>query len=273
MQTLYTSITFSFLRKIEQASLENDKELVIGLGLEPEHADRIAAFRAADVFKLSRIYKIVNIDIDEQLLLMAVDKANEGSFIEENIQDAELTGELLRMLSLQSMEVSNQKYLIDEFDISESAIEVIRNLTLFDISKVVKTGIHFYSITADEHKLPMALDFIESHYREEESINKLIEADASFPMVHALTGMQKKAFQIVRKQKGLLQSTGTGGAPKRLDQEQAHIAYEAWCNSEGKPLIERCLAVHKAVDIGLRHLWPRIEEFRRYEQGEEVTLA
>lgn len=272
MQYLYTSVTFTFLGKIERAALENDKERILSLGLEPEQADRIAALRAGDVFKLSRIFQIINIKLDEDLLLIAFNKAGEGDFVQHDIEDANITNELLRMLSYEAVQSVNHEYISQEFGLSHSTIAQLSKLTLIDIARIVKTGIHFYTVSADEWRLPMALDFIEEQHREEENINKLIEADASYPMVHALTGMQKKPFQTIRKNMGLLQSSSTGGAPKQLDQEQSHIAYKAWQDSEGLPIVDRCLAVHEAVNVGLRHLWPRIEEFRRHETGEEVTI-
>lgn len=273
MQTLYASVSFSFLRKVEEATLSNDKEAVYNLGLDPEQADQISKMRAADVFKLARIYQLVNIEIDEELLKHSIEQAEQGITVQANIPDAELTGELLRNLSNEAMDSFNHELMTKEFGLSSDMLDTLATLSLSQISSIIKTGTVFYDISADEYRLPMALDFIAEQNREEESLSRLIEADASFPMVNALTGIHKKAFQLMRKKKGLMQTSASGGAPKQLDQEQAHIAYNAWVQSSGKPMIERCLAVHEAVNVGLRHLWPRIEEFRRYEEGEDVQLV
>lgn len=271
MQTLYTNVTFSFLKRLERATLNNDLEQIIDLGVTPEQADTIASFRPVDIFKLSRIYQVVDIQIDEEAFDKAINQANDGSFTLNDNDSAEMSGDLLRALASLSTELETTQRIQKQFNLSDEAIYKLSSLTLSDIANIIRTGIVFYEITANEEKMALALEYVLQQNREEEAVAQLLSADASWPMVSYITGMSKNSFQALRKKMGL--PSRLQGAPKQLSEEQSSAVYYAWLDSAQQPFLERCLAVHKATDLSLRQLWPRIEELHRMEKGEKVSLV
>ena len=270
MQTLYTNVTFSFLKRLEKATLNNDIEQIIQMGVSKDEANTIASFRPVDVFKLSRIYQIIDISIDETALEAAIKQAGEGTRSFTDNESAEIAGDLLRALSSLSTEPESVDRLQKHFSISEPTIYKLSSLTLIEIANIIRTGIVFYEISANEEKLSMAVEYVEQLNKEEATVEKLLSADASWPMVSFITGMSKNTFQAMRKRMDL--PSRVAGAPKQLTEEQSSTFYYAWTKSKDKPFIERCLEVHEATQLSLRQLWPRIEELHRMENGEKVSL-
>lgn len=269
MQDLYTSVTFCFLRQLEQASLDNDIEAILSLGATQAQADKISALRAADVFKLARVVGIIDIEIDEDLLDVAIKSASSNTPPSDKIANAEMTGELLRSLSRLTSEMENYGPLQKFINISDETISNIADLTLSEINNIVRSGINFYEITANEVKMAMAIDYVIEQTIERDAISNLMRAGASWPMLNELTGMSKNAYSKMRAQ---LELPGrAGGAPKNISEQQSIEAYELWQKNQNKPIIQRVLDIHKAIGVELRDLWPTLNDYRQMETKEKVS--
>lgn len=269
MQDLYTNVTFSFLRQMEQASLDNDIEAILSLGASQAQVDKVSQLRAADVFKLARVIGIIDINVDEELLDIAINRSMDHTPPSPNNPNAEMTGELLRSISRLASELDNYASLQKFIDISDQTISKIADLTLSQINNIVRSGLNFYEITANEVKMDMAIDYVIEQTSERDAISNLMKAGASWPMLNELTGMSKNAYSKMRAQ---LELPGrAGGAPKSISEKQSIEAYNLWQQNQSKPIIQRVLDIHKAIGVELRDLWPTINEYRQLEVKEKVS--
>ena len=268
MQSLYTDMTYSFLVKLMDTSLISDKERITELGFTPSQVKTISGLPHSDLFKLSRIYNLVDISIDEILLEKAINQGKQGIRIHGDIQNIDITHKLLRNLSTLAAHETESKTLNQLFKISNKTITQLSKMSIQNTLAIARTGIVFYDITANEIKLAMALEFIQESRREEEAINQLIVKDASWPMVHTLTGMSRALFQEMRK--SLNAPKTLGGPPRRLTEEEEIIAWNSWIDATGKSPLERCIVVSQRLNsIGLRHLWPTLSEWLKKESDEK----
>jgi len=264
VQSLYTDMTYSFLVKLMDASLISDKERITELGFTPVQVNVISNLPHSDLYKLSRIYKLLDISINEIYLTKAINQAKENVRCRSDIENMDITHKLLRNLSTLSAHETESKSLSELFNLSNKIISQLASMTIQDTLAIARTGIVFYEISANEFKLAMALEYIQESRREEEAINHLIVKDASWPMVHALTGMSRALFQEMRK--SLNAPKTLGGPPRRLTEEEEIIAWNSWVKTANKTPLERCITVSQTLnDIALRHLWPTLSEWLKNE--------
>ena len=78
MQSLYTDMTYSFLIKLMDASLIVDKERITELGLTTDQVEVITALPHSDLYKLSRIYRLIDISVNELALTKAISLAKDN---------------------------------------------------------------------------------------------------------------------------------------------------------------------------------------------------
>lgn len=257
MQSLYTDMTYSFLTKLVHMSTNADIESISEMGVSAEQADIITALPHSDLRKLSRIYQLIDIDVDVELLDKAISLARDGVRQHVDIPDMDVTHKLLSNIASLAADEHESSSLAYKFNLSQRKVQEIAKLNLLDTLAIARTGIVWYEIIANEIKLPMALEFIAESHREAHSINQLVIGDASFPMVQALTGMGKAAFQEMRK--SLNAPKTLGGPPRRLSDDEQVLAWHVWNQTKDQYTIERCLSVSKTLNnIALRHLWPTL---------------
>ncbi|WP_292398586.1 MULTISPECIES: STY4526/YPO1902 family pathogenicity island replication protein [unclassified Methylophaga] len=269
MQSLYTNMTYSFLTKLINTSLNADIESIHDMGVTVEQVEMISSLPHGDLYKLSRIYQLIDIHVDVTLLDKAISLAKNGIRNIGDVQDMDITHKLLRTLSTLSADETEIDNLTQKFEIPLRNVRELAAMTLQDTLAIARTGIVWYEITANEIKLPMALEYIIESQREAEAIKQLIVKDASWPMVHALTGMGKAAFQEMRK--SLNAPKTMGGPPRRLSDDEEVLVWNAWNTSTGKYPLERCLEVSKTLnDIALRHLWPTLSAWLENESNPKV---
>ena len=87
MQSLYTDMTYSFLVKLMDASLISDKERITELGFTPVQVNVISNLPHSDLYKLSRIYKLLDISINEIFLTKAINQAKENVRCRSDIEN------------------------------------------------------------------------------------------------------------------------------------------------------------------------------------------
>ncbi|WP_330109787.1 STY4526/YPO1902 family pathogenicity island replication protein [Methylophaga thalassica] len=268
MQSLYTDMTYSFLIKLMDASLIVDKERITELGLTTDQVKVITALPHSDLYKLSRIYRLIDISVNELALTKAISLAKDNVRCRNDIENMDVTHKLLRNLSTLSAHETESKSLSQLFNLSNKIISQLASMTIQDTLAIARTGIVFYDITANEVKLAMALEYIQEARREEEAISHLIVNDASWPMVNALTGMSRALFQEMRK--SLNAPKTLGGPPRRLTEEEEILAWNSWASTAEKTPLERCIAVSQTLNtIALRHLWPTLSEWMKEENASE----
>lgn len=268
MQSLYTDMTYSFLVKLMDTSLISDKERITELGFTTVQVNIISNLPHSDLYKLSRIYKLLDISINEIFLTKAINQAKENVRCRSDIENMDVTHKLLRNLSTLSAHETESKSLSQLFNLSNKIISQLASMTIQDTLAIARTGIVFYDITANEVKLAMALEYIQEARREEEAISHLIVNDASWPMVNALTGMSRALFQEMRK--SLNAPKTLGGPPRRLTEEEEILAWNSWASTAEKTPLERCIAVSQTLNtIALRHLWPTLSEWMKQENASE----
>lgn len=270
MQSLYVEMSYNFFTKVVDASLSMDIEHIARMGVSPEQASTLTSLSHSDVIKLSRIYQLIDIEVDERLLQLAMKKASAGEMTYGDIADKDMTIKLLSCLSTAASDDADSNQLKSTLNISSETVQQLSRLNVVDTLTISRTGIIWYSITAKETKLAMALEFIEAENRERASLDELIKQDASWPMVNALTGMSRSVFQQMRKTLNAPKSLG--GPPRRLTEEEEIKAWNVWKESAGKNDVERCLAVSKLLnDMALRNIWPTISEWLEMESVKRKT--
>jgi uncharacterized protein DUF2857 len=268
VQSLYTKMTYSFLTKLINTSLNSEIESIHDMGVTIDQVEKIASLTHGDLYKLSRIYQLIDIHIDIDLLDKSISLAKEGIRHSSDVQDMDITHKLLRSLSTFAADDAESANLTKKLDIPAKKVRELAVMNLQDTLAIARTGLVWYEITANEIKLPMALEYILESQREAEAINQLIVKDASWPMVHALTGMGKAAFQEMRR--NLNAPKTLGGPPRRLTDHEEILAWNAWKSCTGKYPLDRCLEVSKTLnDIALRHLWPTLSEWMKNEETQE----
>jgi hypothetical protein len=269
VQSLYTNMTYSFLTKLINTSLNADVESLSESGVTIKQVEILASLQHSDLFKLSKIYQLIDIYVDVPLLDKAISLAKNGVRSYGDVENMDITHKFLSQLSTLSADEHERLTLTSKFDLPPEKVKQLAAMNLHDTLAISRTGIVWYEITANEHKLPMALEFILETKRETEAINQLIIKDASWPMFLALTGMQRSVFQEMRK---TLNAPKTlGGPPRRLTDMEEVVAWNAWKESAGKNPLERCLAVSQMLnDIALRHIWPTLSEWMDKEANTQI---
>ena len=264
MKSLYATMTYSFLTKLTNASSNVDIEELTDMGISPEQADRISRLPHAYLQKLCSSHNIIEISIDEELLSKALERGSKCERHIGDVPDMGITNTLLSSLATHASDPEEYRFLFQTLNLSPKFIPILATYSLNDILAVCRTGIVWYEITANSLKLDMALSLVEEAQLETELLRTLIQRDASFPMINALTGMGKAVFQDMRKAMGV--PITKGGPPRRLTDEEHEALYYAWNDTEGESLPKRCLSVSKAIDdIALRHIWPYLSQMIRNE--------
>lgn len=270
MQDLYTKLAYRFLSHLTYTVSATDREEIARLGVTAAQANQIASLSLVELNTLSGMSDLVIIEIDEDLLKLAIEQSKQGvgAWTEEINLDVSL--ELLNALSALSSDEAHISKVEKKFGLSRTIVLELSKTTLIESIAISRTGIVWFDITANQEQLHRGLNYITSERAHQEKIHSLIRLDASWPCVRALTGMSKRQFQELRK----IHQTPkrAGGAPRGLTVAEEHAVWAAWQNSASLEPIDRFLATSReAGEIPLRLLWPVLSRLLGYDEVKYST--
>lgn len=259
---MHEEVALIFLRRLVILTHSQNRELITDYGFTGNQARLISNLKPSGVNRLIQLVKCITIKIDSALLVEAITSpAYEREQSPPN-DHLEVSATILKHLSL-IIEQSSTPGQLQITGVNDEAKHAVSKITLLEISQVVNTGIIFYQIEALTDNIDATLAFIAQEEEQEALFNKLVQANASFSMMNAITGIKKAQFRNYRLKYNF--PTTQGGMPAKLSESEEMQARKAWLNSKSLQVEARCLAVYNAMsNVSLRDIWTSMSEW--YEQ-------
>ena len=96
--------------------------------------------------------------------------------------------------------------------------------------------------------LEKLIQFARSDSKKTQQLNMLIQAQATWPLLHSLFGISELEFAQRRRLFGLPKSSGRPRAPTEAEEQRI---YTVWQKTKGKPLVERLLLSHQQTQLSV----------------------
>lgn len=267
LSSIFTDMTYCLFNTVSELARSNDVENLVELGVTQEQANYISMLRP---IQIARMKNCINLNIDHDLLIEALDSDVEADDEELKLH-VNTAALLLNRLGLISAN-NDVPTEVKEFDLPPNVIYRLSISSAGDFRRTARTGIKFFTLTANEQNLTMTLEHLIEEMHHEYVIDQLILADASHSMLNALTGIRKRWFTEQRNRHNM--PVSAGGPPRKLSFEDEILAYQVWTKSAALPIAERCLEVHKSLgNIALRDSWTSIQKWIDYDNIPERITA
>jgi len=260
VSSIFTDMTYCLFNTVSELARSSDMEKLIELGITLDQANNIATLRP---IQIARMKACIDLKINHELLIEALDSGTE-SCDDELVLHINTAALLLNRLGLISAN-NDVPIEVKELNLPANVVYRLSISSAEDFRRAARTGIKFFSLTANEDNLTITLEHLLEEMRHEDVLDQLILADASFSMLNAITGIRKRWFTEQRNRHNM--PVSAGGPPTKLSFEDEIVAYQVWTKNAGLPVAERCLEVHKSLgDIALRDSWTSIKNWLIYDE-------